>query len=90
MKTIVLYRPRSEHARKVEAFLRDLQKQHDVDKSSLRILDVDSKEGVEVARIYDVMLMPAIIVTSNDGGYVCSWAGEELPLMRDVAAYAQR
>jgi len=89
MKVLVLYKPNSEHARKVEIFLHDLQKQHDVDQSSLKILDVDSREGIELAKIYDVMSTPAIIVTDNNGGYVNSWAGEELPLMRDVAAYSQ-
>ncbi len=90
MKVLVLYRPNSEHARKVEVFLHDLQKQHDVNQGSIRILDVDSREGVELARIYDVMSTPAIIITDNNGGYVQSWVGEELPLMRDVAAYSQQ
>jgi thioredoxin-related protein len=90
MKVLVLYRPNSEHARTVEIFLHDLQKQHDVDQSSLQILDVDSREGIELARIYDIMSTPAIVVTDNSGGYVYSWVGEELPLMRDVAAYSQQ
>lgn len=90
MKVLVLYRQNSEHARKVEDFLHDLQKQHDVDQSSLSVLDVDSREGIELAKIYDVMTVPAIVVTDNNGGYVYSWVGEELPLMRDVAAYSQQ
>lgn len=90
MKVLVLYRPNSEHARKVETFLHDLQKQHDVDQSTLRVVDVDSREGIELARIYDVMDTPAILVTDNNGGYVYSWIGDELPLMRDVAAYSQQ
>lgn len=90
MKVLVLYKPNSEHARKVEIFLHDLQKQHDVDQNNLRILDFESREGVELAGIYDVMTTPAIIVTDNSGGYVQSWIGEELPLMRDVAAYSQQ
>jgi thioredoxin-related protein len=90
MKVLVLYRPKSEHARKVEIFLHDLQKQHDVDQSSLKILDVDSREGIELATVYDIMTTPAIVVTDNNGGYINSWVGEELPLMRDVAAYSQQ
>ncbi|MGB4800475.1 MAG: hypothetical protein WBP03_03075 [Candidatus Saccharimonadales bacterium] len=90
MKVLVLYRPNSEHARTVEVFLHDLQKQHDVDQSALRIVDVDSREGIDLAKIYDVMDTPAIVVTDNDGGYVYGWVGEELPLMRDVAAYSQQ
>lgn len=87
---LVFYKPNSEHARMVEVFLHDLQKQHDVDQENLRILDFDSREGIEQARIYDVMSTPAIVITDNNGSYVQSWVGEELPLMRDVAAYSQQ
>ena len=87
MKVLVLYRPHSEHARRVEEFLHDLQGQHDVDQSKLQTLDVDSREGIAAASIYDAVSVPAIIVTDNAGGYIRSWIGEELPLMRDVAAY---
>ena len=88
MNILVFYRPNSEHARNVEVFLHDLQKQHDVDQSSLRILDVDSREGIELAKIYDVVSHPAIVATDNNGGYIQSWVGPQLPLMRDVAAYS--
>ena len=87
MKVLVLYRPNSEHARKVEEFLHDLQKQHDVDQRDLQVIDVDSRDGIATASIYDVVTSPAIIVTDNVGSYVQSWMGEDLPLMRDVAAY---
>lgn len=87
MKLLVLYRPNSEHARRLEMFMHDLQKQHDVSQSSIRIVDVDSREGIELARIYDTMTSPAIVVTDNDGGYVQGWVGENLPLMQEVAAY---
>jgi len=85
---IVLYRPNSEHARRVEDFLRDLQAQHDVSPRSLKIIDVDSRDGIATSSIYDIMSSPAIVVTDNFGGYIQSWVGEQLPLMRDVAAYA--
>ena len=87
MKVLVLYRPNSEHARKVEEFLRDLEHEHDIDGKSLEILDVDSRDGIATASMYDVMSTPAIIVTDNIGSYIKSWIGEELPLMRDIAAY---
>jgi thiol-disulfide isomerase/thioredoxin len=88
MKVLVFYRPNSEHARKIEEFLHDLQHQHDVDQGSLKVLDVDSREGISLAAIYDIVDSPAIVVTDNTGGYVQSWVGSELPLMRDVAAYS--
>ncbi|MBL8121737.1 hypothetical protein JNM87_03235 [Candidatus Saccharibacteria bacterium] len=87
MKVLVLYRPYSEHARKVEEFLHDLQRQHDVDQKNLKVIDIDSRDGISMASLYDVMTTPAIIVTTDVGGYVTSWNGPELPLMRDVAIY---
>ena len=87
MKVLVLYRPHSEHARRVEEFLHDLQQEHDIDRRSLQIFDVDSRDGIATASLYDVMSTPAIIVTDNLGSYIKSWIGEELPLMRDIAAY---
>jgi hypothetical protein len=87
MKVLVLYRPNSEHARRVEEFLRDLQHEHDIDQGSLQILDVDSRDGIATASLYDVMSTPAIVVTDNLGSYIKSWIGEELPLMRDIAEY---
>ena len=87
MKILVLYRPNSEYARKVEEFLRDLEREHDIDEKSLKVVDVDSRDGIALASMYDVMSTPAIIVTDDVGSYIKSWIGEELPLMRDIAAY---
>lgn len=87
MKILVLYRPNSEHARKVEEFLRDLEREHDIDEKSLKVVDVDSRDSIALASMYDVMSTPAIIVTDDVGTYIKSWIGEELPLMRDIAAY---
>ncbi len=89
MKVLILYKPNSEHARKVEEFLRDLQRQHDVQQSNIELIDVDSRDGIVKATLYDAVTTPAIIVTDNNGGYICSWIGRELPLMRDVAFYSR-
>jgi hypothetical protein len=87
MKVLVLYRPNSEHARRVEEFLHDLQQQHDVDPRNIQTINVDTREGITLASLYDAMSTPAIVVTDDFGGYIQSWVGSELPLMRDVASY---
>lgn len=87
MKILVLYRPNSEHARGVESFLRDLQKHHDIEPRNLRTLNMDSREGISLASIYDIMAFPAILVTADDGRYIKHWAGD-LPLMSEVMSYA--
>jgi hypothetical protein len=87
MKVVVLYRPNSEYARQVEEFVRGLQTQHNVDERHLQVLDYDSREGAATASLYDVMSQPSILVIGDDGGYVKSWAGGNLPLMEEVAGY---
>lgn len=87
MKMLVLYRPHSEYARRVEEFLHDMQQYHDVDQQSIQIVDVDSREGIALASMYDVMSGIGIIVTDNLGSYIKDWQGTELPLSSEVVAY---
>jgi hypothetical protein len=87
MKLLVLYRPNSEFARKVEAFIRDLQTMHNVDERHVQVLDFDSREGSATASLYDVMSQPALLVIGDDGGYVKDWQGPDLPLLSEVAGY---
>lgn len=84
---LVLYRPSSEFARKVEEFIHDLRTRHNVDERHLEVLDYDSREGAATASLYDVMAQPSIVVIGDDGAYVKSWQGAELPLLDEVAGY---
>lgn len=84
---LVLYRPNSEFARGVEEFVRDLQSRHTVDEHQLEILDYDSREGAATASLYDVMAQPTILVVGDDGSYVKSWEGSQLPQLDEIAGY---
>lgn len=86
MKILVLYRPNSEHARQVEDFVREFQQGHHGPR--LEVVDIDSRDGSATASLYDVMRYPAILVVQTDGYLQKSWAGDQLPLLDDVAAYA--
>ena len=85
MKVLILYRPNSEHARRIEEFIHDYQNRHEGDR--LEILDIDSREGIAAASLYDIMQYPAIVVTRQDGSVQQAWQGD-LPLMSEVASYA--
>ncbi|MFA5004185.1 MAG: hypothetical protein WC498_02805 [Candidatus Saccharimonadales bacterium] len=87
MKLIVFYRPNSEHARLVEEFIHDLQRVHNVNPSQLDIMDVDSRDGVAMASLYDVMMYPSFLVVADDGSIMKSWEGTQLPLMNEIASY---
>ena len=86
MKVLILYQPRSEHARAIETFARDFKQRHE--SSHLELIDVDGREGIATATLYDVMSYPAILALRDDGTVLHSWEGEMLPLMDEVAYYA--
>ncbi len=85
MKLLILYRPKSEHGRLVEEFIRDFKNEHSTGK--LEILDIDTREGSATASLYDVMQYPTLIAIREDGSVLKSWEGETLPLMNEIAYY---
>lgn len=87
MKVVILYRPNSEHGRLVEAFAHDFTRAHPTRK--VELLNIDTKEGSALASLYDMMQLPAILALAQDGQLLNSWQGEQLPLMNEVAYYAQ-
>lgn len=85
MKVVILYRPRSEHASSVETFIHDFKYRHET--SRLEILDADSREGIAMATLYDVMSYPTILALRDDGSELKRWEGDMLPLLDEVAYY---
>jgi len=87
MKALILYRPNSEHATKVETFVRDFEHQHDLGSKRIELVSVDTREGAATASLYDIWSFPAIIAVDMDGRVLNIWQGENLPLMDEVAGY---
>lgn len=85
MKVLILYRPKSEHARTIESFVRDFKQRHEDD--HLELVDVDARDGIATASLYDIMSYPAILALRDDGTVLHSWEGDMLPLMDEVAYY---
>ncbi len=86
MKLIIMYRSRSDHGRQVEEFIREFKERYEA--PQVEIVDVDSREGVALAGLYDIVQYPAILATRNDGSVLNTWQGADLPLMDEVAYYA--
>lgn len=84
MKTLLLYRPNSEHERLATDYIRDFKMQTGRD---LETLDVDSPEGIELCKLYDIMQFPAVLVTNDDGHVQNLWMGELLPRISEVSYY---
>jgi hypothetical protein len=87
MKLIVLYKPMSEHATEVESYVRDLGHEHDEISQKTELVSVDTREGADMAELYDIMSYPTILALADNGSILNMWAGMPLPLMNEVAGY---
>jgi hypothetical protein len=86
MRLLILYRPNSEHGRIIEEFIHNYENRYH--NSGLEVQDIDSREGIATATLYDVMDYPAILALQTDGAVQKVWQGSELPLLDEVASYA--
>lgn len=83
----MLYRPNSEHASAVEAFVRDFQRLHDHGSNKVELVSVNTRDGAATASLYDILAFPSILAISEDGSVLNVWPGSQLPLMDEVAGY---
>ncbi|RLA40028.1 MAG: hypothetical protein DRR42_26490 [Gammaproteobacteria bacterium] len=83
MKVFVLYRPNSEHERSVTDFVRDFTKRT---QNELELVSLDTREGADKARVYDVTRYPAIIAVDSAGTLQKVWQGD-LPLINELSYF---
>ena len=88
MKVVILYRPKAEFATAVEAFAHDYKSRHGA--ARIELVNIDQREGIALASLYDIMRFPAIMAMAIDGTLLHLWEGEQLPLMDEVASYMYR
>lgn len=81
---VVLYREKSEHRRAVEEFAREFERRTS---KKLDLIDIDMKQGSDMAELYDITEYPAVLATADGGSLQNMWMGEPLPLINEVAAY---
>ena len=88
MRALILYRPRSEHEGKVLDYVHEYQIRHP--DRQLELVSLDTINGDQMARLYDVVSYPAILITAPpDGQLVQLWQDEQFPLMDDIDFYLQ-
>lgn len=89
MRIVIIYRPKSDHARKVEEYIADFERFHPGE--NLETINIDSPEGASIAELYGIMDYPAVLALANDGQMQQQWVGvEKMPLMNDLAYYARQ
>jgi hypothetical protein len=86
MRTVILYHPNSEYAGLAEDFKRDYQKRFQAKK--IELVSLETVEGSEMAKLYDVVRYPAILVIGPDGALQKLWQDQPWPLFDEVASYA--
>lgn len=89
MRVVVIYRPRSDHARRVEEYVADFERFHPGE--DLETLSIDTPDGSHIAELYGIMTYPAVLALKDDGQMQQMWEGvDKLPLMNDLAYYARQ
>lgn len=89
MRIIILYRPDSEHARRVEEYITDFERFHPG--QPLETHNVDSMEGSKLVQLYGAVEYPVVLALTDNGQMQQMWVGaDKMPLMNDLAYYSQQ
>lgn len=70
----------------VEEFVHEYTRRYP--RSKFELLNIDSREGTDLAKLYDIVSYPGIVALQDDGSFLMLWQGETLPLFDEVAGYA--
>lgn len=68
----------------IEQYARDFEKQTG---RKIELMDIDGVEGSQFAENRDIMVTPAMVIVSDDGGVAKQWLGTQLPLFDQVLGY---
>lgn len=80
-----MYRPKSEQEGKALDFARDYKQ---LKGKELNLLSLDTVEGDNLAKVYDITQYPAILAIKDDGQLEQMWQGDALPLMNELDYYS--
>jgi len=54
----------------------------------IELKDLETRDGSDMARLYDIVQYPSLLAVRDDGELAKVWPGPSLPLMDEVAGYA--
>ena len=87
MKAVILYKPNSETESSVQEYVREFGRETG---RTIALVDSDSIQGIEIAKLYDVVQFPAIVVFRDDGSFIESWLDrEKWPTISELSFYNQ-
>ena len=85
MKTYMVYKDASDHARQVIDFMRDFERQTG---KQLEVIDPETREGSGFCSTYDVVEYPTIIAVDDNGVLQNMWRGTSFPTISELSYYA--
>ena len=87
MKTYLFYRSRSEDESTIRDFLQSLKTIGDDEHVIMQ--DVNTRDASERARLYDIMVFPTLLTTTNDGVQVQIWK-QNMPTLGEITYYLKQ
>jgi hypothetical protein len=87
MRTVILYHPKDEFAGMAEDYKRDYETRHHGKK--IELLSLEEVEGSEMAKLYDIVRYPAVLVIADNGSLQKMWQDRPFPLFDEVASYSR-
>ena len=85
MRTVIVFKEESDHAREVLDYLRDFARQTG---RELETMDPDTRDGSSFCRVYDIVEYPSIVALNDTGELQNLWRGRPLPTISEVSFYA--
>lgn len=87
MKAVILYKPNSELETSVNEYTREFGRETG---KAIALVDSDSAQGVEIAKLYDILQFPAIVVFRDDGSFIQAWTErDKWPTISELSFYNQ-
>jgi hypothetical protein len=84
MRVIVLYHPKSEQEGPVLEFVENYKR---LKGKELELVSLETVEGAETAKLYDITSYPAVLAIASDGQLLRVWQGEQLPPLSELDYY---
>lgn len=86
MRTFVVYKTESDHARAVMTWLGDFRRQTG---RELEVVDPETRDGAATCETYDIVEYPSIVALDDNGQLQNIWRGLPLPTISEVSYYAR-
>lgn len=85
MKAVILYQPDTELESSVHEYVQEFGRETG---KAIALVDSNSPQGVEIAKLYDILQFPAIVVFKDDGSFIESWVErDKWPTISELSYY---